>query len=288
MQRGTRWIAGLAAGALTASLFATGMASAASERHDGSGRTDCAATQQRGRSLRAIVLTDDGALACTDTRRPRSTDRIGPIRGLSVDTSLVGIDFRPATGALVGLGDKGGIYTIDPTTAVASNRVQLSETLSGTSFGVDFNPTVDRLRVVSDTGQNLRVNVDTGIANVDLALSGPGVAGVGYTNNDADPNTATTLYDIDTVNDQVSIQAPPNNGNLNPVGKLGVDTNAVVGFDIFSDLDDGTTEDVTALASLTVGGRAGLYEIDLITGRASHRGSFGVGVVDIAIPLDRS
>ena len=63
------------------------------------------------------------------------------------------------------------------------------------------------------------------------------MAGVGYTNNDADPNTATTLYDIDTATDQVSIQAPPNNGNLNPVGKLGVDTNAVVGFDIFSDLD---------------------------------------------------
>ena len=78
--------------------------------------------------------------------------------------------------------------------------------------------------MVSDTGQNLRVNVDTGVATVDLALSGPGVAGAGYTNNDADPNTATTLYDIDTATDQVSIQAPPNNGNLNPIGRLGVDT----------------------------------------------------------------
>ena len=26
----------------------------------------------------------------------------------------------------------------------------------GTAFGFDFNPTVDRIRVVSDTGQNLR------------------------------------------------------------------------------------------------------------------------------------
>ena len=41
------------------------------------------------------------------------------------------------------------------------------------------------------------------------------------------------------------------------------------------------------LASLTVGGYSGLYEINLFTGRASHRGNFAVGVTDIAIPLDR-
>ena len=287
MQRGTRWMAGLAAGAMAASLLAPGLASGASERDGGRGRPACEANH-RGRSLRTVVLTADGKLACADTRRPSRVDRIGRITGLTTDTKLVGIDFRPATGALVGLGDQGGIYTIDPDTGAASNRVQLSAPLSGTSFGVDFNPTVDRLRVVSDTGQNLRVNVDTGAATVDLALSGPGVTGVGYTNNDADPDTATTLYDIDTVNDQVSIQAPPNNGTLNPVGLLGVDTSTAVGFDVYSDLDDGTTDDVVAFASLTVGGRAGLYEVDLFTGRVDHRGNFGVGVVDIAIPLDRS
>lgn len=286
MLRGTRWMAALAAGALAGSLLAPGLASGASERDDGRGRPACSA-DQRGRSLRVFVLTTDGALACTDTRRPHRTIAVGPITGLTGDTALVGMDFRPATGALVGLGDQGGIYTIDATTAAATNRQQLSVPLSGTSFGVDFNPTVDRLRIVSDTGQNLRVNVDTGAATTDVALSGPGVAAVGYTNNDADPTTATTLYDIDTAADQVSIQAPPNNGTLNPVGMLGVDTAAAVGFDIFSDLDDGTTEDVAAFASLTVGGRAGLYEINLFTGRASHRGDFGVGVVDIAIPLDR-
>ena len=44
---------------------------------------------------------------------------------------------------------------------------------------------------------------------------------------------------------------------------------------------------MTALASLTVGGQAGLYEVNLFTGRASHRGNLPAGVVDIAIPLDR-
>ena len=227
------------------------------------------------------------ALACSETRRPGRTTTVGSISGLVGDTKLVGIDFRPATGALVGLGDQGGIYVIDTATATATNRQQLSVPLSGTSFGVDFNPTVDRLRIVSDTGQNLRVNVDNGAATVDLQLSGTGVVGAGYTNNDADPNTATTLYDIDAVNDQVTIQAPPNNGTLNPTGKLGVDTTNVVGFDIYSELDRGTTDDVIAFASLTVGSQVGLYEVNLFTGKASGRGNFPVAVTDIAIPLDQ-
>jgi Domain of unknown function (DUF4394) len=286
MQRGTKWMARAAAAALAASLLGPGVAGASGSQ-DRRVEANCV-NNGYDRSLRVVVLMDDGALACSDTRRPGRSSRSVPVTGLTGDTALVGIDYRPATGALVGLGNQGGIYTIDPATGVASNRVQLSETLSGNSFGVDFNPTVDRLRIVSDTGQNLRANVDTGAASPpDGALSAQGVAGVGYTNNDADPNTATTLYDIDTAADQLSIQAPPNNGTLNPVGKLGVDTSNVVGFDIFSDLRRGTTDDVAAFASLTVGGYSGLYEINLFTGRASHRGNFSVGVTDIAIPLDR-
>ena len=81
----------------------------------------------------------------------------------------------------------------------------------GGALGVDFNPTVDRLRVVSPTAAgNLRVNVDTGATTVDSTLTYPanpptvpdavtatGVSGAVYTNNDSDPNTATTLYDLD-------------------------------------------------------------------------------------------
>jgi hypothetical protein len=32
--------------------------------------------------------------------------------------------------------------------------------LQGTRFGVDFNPAANRLRVISDLGQNLRHNID--------------------------------------------------------------------------------------------------------------------------------
>ena len=184
--------------------------------------------KHKGRSLAIVALTADGKLVCVDSTDP---DRGRGVRvtGLAGDTRLIGIDHRPATGVLYGVGELGGLYTIDAGTGVASKVAQMSVVPSGTTFGVDFNPAVDRLRVVSDTQQNLRVDVTTGATITDLALSGAGVAGAAYTNNDADPNTVTTLFDIDAAADQVSVQAPANNGNLSPTGKLGVDTSNAVG-----------------------------------------------------------
>ena len=164
MQRGTKWIARMAAAALAASVLAPGwrVPAAPAARRPAAGQL----CEQRLRPVtaggRPHRRRGAGLL-----RHPASgpSSRSGPVTGLTGDTALVGIDFRPATGALVGLGNQGGIYTIDPATGVATNRVQLSEALSGTSFGVDFNPTVDRLRIVSDTGQNLRANLDTGVAH---------------------------------------------------------------------------------------------------------------------------
>jgi hypothetical protein len=189
------------------------------------------------------------------------------------------------------------VYIVDPSSAEASLRARLNVALQGTQFGVDFNPTVDRLRIVSDTGQNLRANVADGTTTVDGPLNylGPppvspalGVTGVAYTNNDADPNTATTLFDIDTSLDQIAVQAPPNAGTLNPTGKLGVDASSPVGFDIYSSIDStGTTVDNDAFASLTTSSGSAFYSIDPLTGRASRVGSFRVPVVDIAIPLDQ-
>lgn len=83
------------------------------------------------------------------------------------DTRLIGIDTRPASGAIYGLGNVGGLYVLDPTAAKPDFKARVNVALEGTNFGMDFNPTVDRLRIVSDSGQNLRVNVDTGAATVD-------------------------------------------------------------------------------------------------------------------------
>jgi hypothetical protein len=250
---------------------------------------------QAANPLQVVGLTADQRLVLFREDTPQKTRNIGSISGLvGSDTKLVGIDFRPATGALYGLGDAGGVYTLDVTTAQATFKSQLNVALSGTSFGVDFNPTVDRLRIISDDGQNLRANVDDGTTSVDLGLNNSGVpalgvTGVAYTNNDLDANTATTLFDIDTTLDQISIQAPPNNGSLNANGKLLVDVSSPVGFDIYSRLSQGRSVTSTGFASLTVGGRVGFFRMNLLSGEANLRNWFPFNdqVADIAIPLNQ-
>ncbi len=191
-------------------------------------------------------------------------------------------------------GTSGWLYTIDTATGAATFVAELVRTsdglpvqLDGTSFGFDFNPAAVALRIVSDTGQNLRVlpsdRVVAGIqrATGDIFIDGTlsyaaigttprptatGVSGAAYTNNDVDPATPTTLYDIDTTLDDLVIQSPPNDGTLTRVGDLGRSTSGAVGFDIRTIAGANT-----AYASLTrqVGRGAivaNLYLVDLATG----------------------
>lgn len=280
------------------SLLVTFSIAGARDRGDGFGRgNDCSGSGGRSRSLSIIGLTNDQRLICFNEFDPDDATTIDFVAGLSGgDTALIGIDFRPANGDLYGVGNAGGIYTIDPSTAAATFQAQLSVALQGASFGVDVNPAADALRVISDTGQNLRFSFASGTTTTDGTLSYPptpppatGLTGAAYTNNDSDSNTATTLYDIDSTLDQVAIQAPANAGTLSATGKLGVDTLSVVGFDIYSTIRNGTTVGVQGFASLSVDGRVRFYRVALFTGRATLRGNFRLRnqVIDIAIPLNQ-
>jgi hypothetical protein len=257
--------------------------------------------RQAGRGLQVIGLTSDGRLVRFDADAPRRSRRIGKVSGLAGDTSLVGIDFRVQDGRLYGVGDAGGVYTLSLTDASAAKVSQLSVALSGNSFGVDFNPAANRLRVISDTGQNLRHNLDdpagtppAGTTAVDAPLTYPpattaatGLSGAAYTNNDLDANTATTLFDLDTSLDQVSVQSPANNGTLAPAGKLLIDAGSGAGFDIYSRVSAGSTQGNRGFATLALLGRYDFYQVNLLTGRVSRVGSYRAGdqVVDIAVPL---
>lgn len=262
-----------------------------------SGRSPVCGTS-KGRSLDVVGLTSNQRLICFDENRPDDARTIGRVSNLLVDTRLVGIDYRPATGDLYGLGDQAGVYTIDVGTAEATlmsraNTNGVAVVLRGTSFGVDFNPAADRLRVVSDAGQNLRIKVDDGVTvsdgdlNYTPGTAATGVTGAAYTNNDGDPNTNTTLFDVDSMLDQVSIQSPPNNGSLVATGKLGVDSGPDVGADIYSKVRRGSTVSNTAYAALSPGGRSSFYSVDLLTGSVSSEGDFESRnrVIGIAIPL---
>lgn len=194
------------------------------------------------------------------------------ITGMQAGENMLGMDFRPANGGLYGLGSTSRIYTINTSTGAATlvGTGAFTATLSGTDFGFDFNPTVDRIRVVSDADQNLRLNPDTGqVAAVDgnLAYSAtdpntsrnPNAVGAAYTNNFAG-STSTTLFDIDSDLDTLVTQNPPNAGPLNTVRALGVNTGPNVGFDV----QGGSTVGYASL-SPTSGGQSSLYTVGLTT-----------------------
>ncbi len=205
-----------------------------------------------------------------------------PITGLQAGENILGIDMRPATGQLLALGSTSRLYAINMSSGAATSlsAAPFTTPLIGTSFGFDFNPTVDRIRVVSNTGQNLRLNPLTGdIAAVDLPLNPgtPNVTAAAYTNNFAGATT-TTLFDIDVTTDKLYAQNPPNNGTLVEVGSLGVDVTAENGFDI-----GGTTNSAWAL--VTVGSSTRIYIINLITGAATQVSTFPNSTRGFAVGL---
>ncbi len=232
-----------------------------------------------------VGLTTTNALVTFDSATPGQAGAAMNITGLTgINERILGIDLRPATGTIYGLGSAGNLYTLNSLTGAATFVAGLMADpadstnpfagLSGTSFGIDFNPTVDRLRITSNSGQNLRMNVATGNVTTDGALNGAatGIAGSAYTNNDNNAATGTTLFGIDAASDMLYSQIPPNNGTQVAVGALGVDTTGVLGFDI-----SGTTG--IAYASLTNGdtSKSSLYTINLGNGSATLVGAFGLG-----------
>lgn len=168
--------------------------------------------------------------------------------------------------------------------------------MRASDFGVDFNPAANALRVISDTGQNLRQPfASAGAATVvDTSLTTPpapgtttGVTGAAYTNNDLDSATATTLYDLATVPNQVAIQSPANSGTLAATGTTTVELAGDTGFDIYSTVRGGKAVELFPYA--VNGGR--LYDVALFNGQFDDAGRIGsdkkLVVTDLAIPLNQ-
>ncbi len=233
-------------------------------------------------------VTSSNQLVRFRATTPGNVTTIGAITGLQAGETVLGIDFRPANGQLYALGSNSRIYRINKQTAAATFVGTLTTTLSGTNFGFDFNPVPDRIRIVSNTGQNLRANPNDGTNVVDgnLAFAAgdpnagqtPNINGSAYTNSFVN-STSTTLYNIDSNLNILVSQNPPNNGTLNTIGALGVDAANIVGF-------DHTAASNIAYASLNVGGNLGFYNINLQTGAATLIGALGnQNITDVTVEI---
>lgn len=245
----------------------------------------------RQASAEIIYGTDDlNGLFTFDSASAIAATRI-PLTGLQTGETLVGIDVRPATGVLYGIGSTSRVYTINTTTGAATQIGGTGAfTVNGTRFGVDFNPIPDRIRLVSDADQSLRINPNDGtLSGTDTSLNptNSSIVAVAYDRNffrggpPATNPTPTTLFGIDNVAGTlvriggVDGTPSPNDGAVTTVGSLGLGTN----------LNDEINFDISgsgiAYASLQNGlfGTTNFYSINLATGAAALLGTVGNGGV---------
>ncbi|RDI32252.1 DUF4394 domain-containing protein [Lentzea flaviverrucosa] len=248
---------------------------------------------------RVHLLTSDGVLSTRSWSSPLLSQNRVRVTGLKARDRLIGMDVRPATGALYAIAASGQLYVLDPRTGKAT-AVGAPVTITGTAVGIDFNPVVDRIRLVTTSGQNLRLVPDTAaVAATDTPLayapgdraagSTPQVSGAGYTNSVAGA-TSTTLYDLDSRKDALVTQGTiagvtpvvsPNTGQLFTVGRLGIDVGRTNGFDIAT-LDGRHRAMAAVQPEFSLLGGSLLVKVDLDSGRASVVGFAGGTVVGLA------
>ena len=148
------------------------------------------------------TLEEGNILKQANAQNPASPMLTVAVTGLNgINEEITAIDFRPATGELYGVSSENNIYVINSTTgkARAISSTPLSSSIEGNAVALDFNPTVDRIRLVTNTGQNLRLHPETGaIVATDGRINGAdaNIEAVAYTNNFSG-STSTVLYDID-------------------------------------------------------------------------------------------
>ncbi|MGV3614364.1 MAG: DUF4394 domain-containing protein [Fimbriimonas sp.] len=198
------------------------------------------------------------------------------ISGIPDGVDIIGLDDRPANGDLIALGSDNRLYTIDlgASSATVIGATAFEPGVTGNAVGFDFNPVVDRLRIIGDDGQNLRVNPNNGVlAATDTSISdvNADIVAVAYTNNFAGATT-TTLYGIDANSDSLvrvggeNGTPSPNGGVTTTVGALGINVGADASFDIAT----------SGEAYLASGGT--IYRINLTSGAATPIGQMDAGL----------
>ncbi len=263
----------------------------------------CATTEPLGPLAKETIyaVTTGNQLVQFNAGQPQKTLASKPLTGLAAGDTLLGIDYRVAKGQLFGLGASGQLYRIDTKTGAATAvGAPVGLPVGASEWGFVFNPTVDRIRVVSDTGFNLRLHPDTG-AIVDSDPNQPGLqldgrlafdaadvnasqpatlVAAGYTYN-KDNEKITTNYALDGklgvlvhqgTKEGVQPMVSPNTGRLYTVGTLGVGSFGKATLDI-SDVSN------AAYSAITTGGQSVWYRIDLASGKATRIGSIAAGAV---------
>ncbi len=258
-----------------------------------------------------VGLTSVGSLVTFDSATPGTL--IGApvaVTGLLGTDVIGGIDYQPSSGNLFGVASDGAgnvrIYTINATTGLATavNPVATVSNLTGTAFGVDFNPVPNAIRVIDAAGNSTRFSPATGALGAgapdtdifydpndangeNVAFFGSvgavpatiNVAAAAYTNSSgAIPATATTLYAIDTTLDILvrigGADGPPspNTGAAVALAELRSPGFVLVDFGANANLDIQSMTDLAFASNEGV-----IYSIALSTGTTTTLGTVSGG-----------
>lgn len=250
------------------------------------------------------ALTNTGTLVSFDSATPGTILSTVTLSGLTGGDAVVGIDYRPIDGLLIGLGynsttGTARVYSITDVgvaTSINTNTLTLGVGLARVT--ADFNPTANALRIVTSaaTSNNLRIPTGgTGVQanDTDLNPANTGIRSTAYSRNNSGGGTsgATTLYEIDGTNNALVNQGSidfftgsgtsPNTGTLTSVATLtGVTGPTIVGFDVFNAPGTAASSPGTAFVATSTA----LSTLNLSTGAATSNGIIGTGltIVDIA------
>jgi len=219
-----------------------------------------------------------------------------PVSGLGFFGNRIdSIDVRPADGRLYGAGAAGfgsanNLFLVD---LLAGSATPVGGPFDGGGTGrqitIDFNPTVDRIRVLesSNTPNNFRVNPNDGtLAATDGNVAFvPGDINVGripdlvaaaYTNSFAGA-TSTSLFAIDAGTNSLVSFVSANGGTLQTVGPLGISIDDGIGFAAF---DISGETGIAYLVASDLGGTGAvantLYSVNLLTGATTSLGVIGL------------
>jgi len=242
-----------------------------------------------GSSLVSFNIANPSALLSTVTLNIGGST-ITTVNGQPVLVGLDGIDYRPVNGQLYGYSDTTDtLFTVNTNTGALTALPGAAQGTTNNNFlGIDFNPVVDRIRLVNEAAENVVFSPNSSAPfSVGPPLFYPAgdpgasspfgvrVIEAAYTNNFSGA-TSTTLYGIDYGRSSL-VTINVTTGALTTVGNLGItlptpaNGTPFVGFDIFTALGGGNT--AYALLDTTTGLASGtapnLFTINLATGAAS-------------------
>lgn len=210
------------------------------------------------------------------------------VSGLNDNTTLLGLDYRPADGLIYLLGSDGQLYTLGTGEgAVAALTVvgtpqDYGDLSGGVAF--DVNPQLDALRVIaSSDGRNFVTDPDTGMTTeytpsaYESGNPAPKVLATAYNNSVSPfPEAAiTTQYSLEAVQNSYAVQAK-NEGTLTTLGTLELDLTEFAGLDI-----SGATG--TAYALLNVEGVQKLYTVSVRDAALTKLDTDVTGLADLTI-----